>query len=88
VSLYTAGNAFILGLLASNAAVGYYSAAEKIVKAVLGLTGPITQATFPRFSKMVVESKDSVFKWGQKDAPNDGHAGTCFISILCLFVHL
>lgn len=66
VSLYTAGNAFILGLLASNAAVGYYSAAEKIVKAVLGLLGPITQATFPRFSKMVVESKDSVFKWGQR----------------------
>lgn len=66
VSLYTAGNAFILGLFASNAAVGYYSAAERIVKAALGLIGPIVQATYPRFSKMVVESRDSAFKWGQK----------------------
>jgi len=65
VSLYTAGNAFILGLLTNNAAVGYYSVAEKIVKAILGLIGPITQATYPRFSKMAVESRDSAFKWGK-----------------------
>jgi len=66
VSLYTAGNAFILGLLASPEAVGYYSAAEKIVKAMLGLIGPITQAAYPRFAKMVAESKETALKWGQK----------------------
>jgi len=66
VSLYTAGNAFILGLLANTTAVGYYSAAEKIVKAVLGLLGPITQAAYPKFSRMAFESKDLALQWGRR----------------------
>ncbi len=66
MSLYTVGNAFILGLLANTTAAGYYSAAEKIVNAVLGLLGPVTQAAYPRFSIMAAESRDLALQWGQR----------------------
>ena len=63
VSLYTAGNAFILGLLTNPTVVGYYSAAEKIVKGVMNLLGPIREAAYPRFSKLAVESKTTALYW-------------------------
>jgi PST family polysaccharide transporter len=66
VSLYTAGNAFILGMLTDNTVVGYYSAAEKIVKSILGLLDPIAQAVYPRFSKMAAESRDLTLAWGRR----------------------
>ena len=66
VSLYTAGNAFILGMLTNNTVVGYYSAAEKIVKSVLGLLSPIAQAAYPRFSQLAAESWDRTLVWGRR----------------------
>jgi PST family polysaccharide transporter len=59
VSLYTVGNAFILGFFAPPAVVGYYAAAERISKAALGLLGPISQTLYPRLSHLVVDS------WGE-----------------------
>jgi PST family polysaccharide transporter len=52
ISFYTTGNAFILGILTNNTIVGYYSAAEKLVKAIAGLLSPLVQALFPRVSKL------------------------------------
>lgn len=66
VSLYTAGNSFILGMLANLTVVGYYSAAEKIVKAILGLLGPLSQAAYPRFSKLASESREKALVWGRR----------------------
>jgi PST family polysaccharide transporter len=66
VSLYTAGNAFILGMLTNHTVVGYYSAAEKIVKGILGLLGPIAQAVYPRFSKLATESREQTLVWGRR----------------------
>ena len=57
VSLYTVGNAFILGLFASPQIVGYYAGAEKISKAFLGLLGPISQALYSRLSHLVQHSR-------------------------------
>jgi PST family polysaccharide transporter len=47
VSLYTNTNVFLVGLLAGNVQAGYFSAAEKLIRAVSGLIGPINQAVFP-----------------------------------------
>ena len=66
VSLYTVGNAFILGLLTNHTVVGYFNAAEKIVKAIVGLLGPISQAAYPRFSKWASESKTLALQWARR----------------------
>src|SRR5438477_7528134 len=54
--LYTMGNAFILGLFAAPAIVGYFAAAEKISRAVYGLFNPIRESLYPRLSHLVRES--------------------------------
>ena len=56
VSLYTAGNAFLLGLFAPPQIVGFFAGAEKIVRAVMGLFNPINQALFPRMSHLAEKS--------------------------------
>ncbi|MCP4705997.1 MAG: flippase [candidate division Zixibacteria bacterium] len=58
ISLYTTSTIFVLGLFSSNTIVGYFGAAEKIVRAVRSLIGPITQAIYPHISAIVSESKD------------------------------
>jgi PST family polysaccharide transporter len=46
------GNAFILGMFATPAIVGYFASAEKIAKAAFGLLNPIREAIFPRLSHL------------------------------------
>jgi len=65
-ALYESGNSFILGLLTNYTVVGYYSAAEKIVLALLGLFTPIANAFYPRFSKIASSSKNEVLLWGYR----------------------
>jgi PST family polysaccharide transporter len=49
VSAYRETNIFILGLVTNNTITGYYSIAEKILKAVQSLQGPLGQALYPVF---------------------------------------
>ncbi|MBN1993402.1 MAG: flippase [Anaerolineae bacterium] len=63
---YTAGNALILGLLTNNTVVGYYSAAEKLVRIIQVLIGTASQAIYPRFSKMASERKDVFMIWARR----------------------
>jgi PST family polysaccharide transporter len=58
VSLYTAGNAFILGLFVSPEFVGYYAGAEKISRAFLGILNPISQTLYPRLSNLASHAQD------------------------------
>jgi len=81
VGLYTTGNVLILGLLTDNVVVGYYSAGEKLVKAVQGLLTPISQAFYPRFSKMAAESKSSVLYWARRGLLLQGGLGL-FLSVI------
>ncbi len=55
-SIYTLGNAFILGLFASPKAVGYYAGAEKISTAAVGLLAPLTTVLYPRAAALVKSS--------------------------------
>lgn len=65
VSLYTNTNSFVLGLVCGNAAVGYYSLAEKIYVALNSVYGPINGTIFPYMTK---ERNLNLFKkffcWG------------------------
>jgi len=56
--IYGTANAFILGLFASSIqAVGYFGGAERIARALQGLTTPFTQALYPHMSHVTAESR-------------------------------
>ena len=59
VSLYTNSNVFLVGLLAGNVQAGYFSAAEKLMRAISGLVGPISQAVFPYVSSLARTSSQA-----------------------------
>jgi polysaccharide transporter, PST family len=59
LSLYTNTNVFLVGMLAGNVQAGYFSAAERLVRATNGLVGPITQAVFPYVSWLVSRSSEA-----------------------------
>lgn len=57
VSMYTNTNVFMVGLIAGNAEAGYFSAAEKLIRAMQGVIAPISQAVFPHVSSLAAQSK-------------------------------
>jgi PST family polysaccharide transporter len=59
VSLYTNSNVFLVGLLAGNVQAGYFSAAEKLIRAISGLVGPINQAVFPYVNSLARTSSQA-----------------------------
>jgi PST family polysaccharide transporter len=59
MSLYANTNVFLVGLLAGNIPAGYFSAAEKLIRAISGLIGPITQAVFPYVSSLARTSSEA-----------------------------
>lgn len=58
ISLYTNTNTVILGLVAGNVAVGYFSSAMIFIKAAQGLYQPISQAFFPKMSHQFFHNPD------------------------------
>ncbi|WP_077272756.1 flippase [Acidithiobacillus caldus] len=57
ISIYTSSNTVILGLLTNASEVGYYSFANKISGAILGLYQPINQTVYPHISKLNTRSR-------------------------------
>lgn len=58
ISLYTNTNVFLVGILAGNVQAGYFSAAEKMIRAMIGVIGPIPQAIFPHINSLVSQSTE------------------------------
>lgn len=81
ISLYTTSNTFILGLFTNNTIVGYYSAAEKIIKAVQGLLSPVSQTVYPYISKLATKSKQKALSFIRKLVVLIG-SGSFIISLL------
>lgn len=66
ISFYTTSNVFVLGILASNTVVGYYSVAERIIYIAIGLLGPISQSLYPHISSIAVKSKKNTVQFIKK----------------------
>ncbi|GGH14931.1 flippase [Silvibacterium dinghuense] len=58
ISLYTNTNLVLVGLIAGNIQAGYFSVAEKIVRAMSGLISPAMQALFPHVNALLVQSHE------------------------------
>jgi PST family polysaccharide transporter len=65
-SLYTTSNVFILGLLTNNVVVGYYSAGEKLIKAVQAVFNPVSQTIFPHLSGLAEMSFRDALRFARK----------------------
>jgi PST family polysaccharide transporter len=62
ISLYSTTNVVLLGFVAGDAAVGYFSGAEKLTRAATGLMSPVSQSFYPRISRLMVESPARAFE--------------------------
>jgi len=62
-NLYTTTNTFILGILTNDVTVGVYSAADKVIRALISLISSITQVIFPRVNVYFRESKEKYLKF-------------------------
>lgn len=60
ISLYTQSNIVILGFVSGSAQAGLFNGAERIRRAVQGLTGPISAAMYPRINNMMVNDRSRV----------------------------
>jgi PST family polysaccharide transporter len=58
IRVYTGINTVILGFLTNNTVVGYYSAAEKLAKAVLSVQSQLGVVFYPHISKVLTLSKE------------------------------
>jgi PST family polysaccharide transporter len=63
ISLYTSSNIFILGLLSNPVSVGYFGAADKLIKAVAGLFNPVSQAVYPYVNKLASKSREQALNF-------------------------
>lgn len=66
MSLYTNTNLFLVGVISGNTEAGYFSAAQKLIRAMQGLIGPITQAIYPHVNELVAHSKERALRFGAK----------------------
>lgn len=65
VSLYTTANTLILGLFVPPERVAFYGGPEKVSKAILAGLGPISQAVYPRMSRLVAEDPNKAARDGR-----------------------
>ena len=83
INLYRRSNTFLLGLVAPDAAVGFYSAGEKLIIAIQAIFNPVIQAFYPFISRRKSEST----KQGIKDIQfliKSAVIGTAFISLIII----
>ena len=74
-NIYGAANAFILGLFVPPLQVGYFGGAERIAKALQGLTLPFTQAFYPHMSRLVAQDASKASRLARWTVPLAGGAG-------------
>lgn len=85
VSLYTVGNAFILGLFVSPQFVGYYAGAEKISRSFVALLNPVTKTLFPRLSHLAQTARERAARLARISLAVMGLGGAAMSVLIFLF---
>lgn len=62
-ALYNNSNTFVLGLVAPAPVVGYFAAADKLIRAVQGLIYPVSEAAYPHVAVLATRSRESAFRF-------------------------
>ena len=62
ISLYTSSVTLVLGVISGPISVGYFSAADKLIKAAIGVYGTISNAFYPRINAEVEKDKSQAIK--------------------------
>ena len=84
VSLYSNTNTFIVGILAGNEQAGYFSLADKIIRAATGLIAPMIQASYPHTIRLMSQSRDAALGFIRKTIERS--AGVGLLVGLCIVV--
>lgn len=66
ISLYTSSNVFFLGVLTNSTSVGYFAAADKLVRAAQGLITPVSQAVYPHIASLTTRSQEAALTFIRK----------------------
>lgn len=83
LSLYTNTTTLVLGWLTNPLVVGYFAAADKLVRAVQGLLTPISQSAYPHVARLAAESSEEALAFIRKLLHVQGMA-TLFVSAVLL----
>lgn len=83
--IYGTANIFILGLFVPSFQVGYFGGAEKIFKAIRGLSLPFGQAFYPHMSRLASSDTQKATRLARWTVPLSGIAGLSFALALALF---
>jgi PST family polysaccharide transporter len=59
---FSSTTVIVLGLVAGKTEVGYFSAAEKLIRSASSLLGPVTQALYPYVSAIRAQSRESALR--------------------------
>lgn len=62
ISIYLHFDTVLLGMLADNESVGYYSASLKLVKIIIAVLAAITAAMFPKMVELFHQGEQGIFK--------------------------
>jgi polysaccharide transporter, PST family len=65
INIYTSSNAFVLGLFVEPAMLAYFHIAEKLIRAVQTLYGPISNAVYPHVSKLALNGPEEVLRFNR-----------------------
>jgi PST family polysaccharide transporter len=87
-SLFSLGNAFVLGWFVAPAIVGYFAMAEKLARAAFGLLNPIREALYPRLSRLASVSRTKTVQLAQVGAAVTITGGLVLGASLSIFAPL
>ncbi|PXW94963.1 PST family polysaccharide transporter [Sphaerotilus hippei] len=84
INVYTSSNAFFLGLFAAPAMVGHYHVAEKLIRAVQMVFGPISNAVYPHVARLAATDEQAALRFNRRLLLRLGAAATVVTAMVWL----